>query len=110
MEKQEIFEKVAKHLLTQGKKSVYAHGDGDTLCSYKSPDGLQCAIGILIKDEFYFPGMEGQRATGKDVFRALERSLPNFPVWDNREFLQGLQHIHDDHDPPEMAWYPETHG
>lgn len=54
MEKQEIFDKVATHLLTQNKR---AH-DGSS-CVYRAPDGCKCAAGILVSDEDYSPSMEG---------------------------------------------------
>jgi hypothetical protein len=47
MTKQEIFDKVAAHLLTQRKRCVNQTGD----CVYRSDDGLKCAAGCLIPDD-----------------------------------------------------------
>ena len=46
---QETFDTVAKHLLTQRKKSH----DGFNSCLYRGPRGLKCAIGVLIPDSEY---------------------------------------------------------
>lgn len=49
---QETFDTVVNHLRQQGKRAY------DGICMYRAPDGSKCAVGILIKDEEYFPGME----------------------------------------------------
>ena len=53
MKKQEVFNKVAAHLLAQGKPALKGED-----CVYRSKDGLKCAIGCLIPDENYTPEME----------------------------------------------------
>ena len=62
MNEQETFDNVALHLLKQGKKAVGSY-DGssysETVCKYRSKDGLKCAVGCLIPDEMYDPLMEG---------------------------------------------------
>ena len=51
----EVFNKVEEHLLSQGERSVkYLE-----LCVYRGEYGMSCAIGCLIKDEFYHEGLEG---------------------------------------------------
>jgi hypothetical protein len=88
MTRQEIFDKVAKHLLTQNSKAV----DADSRCQYKMPDGRRCAIGCLIPDELYDPEMEGE---------LLRDLLKKFPVlqtlWSDadRYFVCSLQMVHD---------------
>jgi hypothetical protein len=54
MNKQKVFNKVTKHLLTQDEQSI---GEDNT-CLYRSPKGLKCAIGCLIKDKFYTKELE----------------------------------------------------
>jgi hypothetical protein len=44
---QEVFDQVAKHMLTQ--KAQCALEDG--VCAYRGNDGLKCAAGCLISDE-----------------------------------------------------------
>lgn len=60
IEEQEIFSKVATHLLTQKRKSTDAGGT----CKYRGPNDLKCAIGCLIGDNEYHPMMEGRNAFG----------------------------------------------
>jgi hypothetical protein len=50
---QEVFDLVAKHLLTQNKRSDNVIG-----CCYRSRNGLKCAAGCLIPDESYNKSME----------------------------------------------------
>lgn len=62
-------------------------------CLYRREDGLKCAIGALIPDEEYRSSFEGNavRMIYKDVPALQSVDLP---------FLQDLQFLHDDHDPP----------
>ncbi len=56
MSAQEVFDKVAEHLLTQNKKSIGLNGG----CCYRGENGLTCAAGCLIPDDKYSPQMERQ--------------------------------------------------
>ncbi len=47
MTKQEIFDKVATHLLTQNEKALNSVGG----CVYRTDKGLKCAVGCLIPVE-----------------------------------------------------------
>lgn len=76
---QEVFDKVANHLLTQNKKSI---DEGLDECLYRSPDGLKCAIGCLIPDDMYKEEMEGAYIH----FRAKE---------EHEKLLRELQQLHD---------------
>lgn len=56
MTAQEIFDKVAHHLLTQNAKSQICEGQ----CVYHhSSSGRKCAVGCLIPDDKYCTNMEG---------------------------------------------------
>lgn len=59
----EIFEVVRAHLLKQGRKSlepvVEDVSPRNLACLYRGDGGCACAIGALILDEFYKPGIEG---------------------------------------------------
>lgn len=46
---QEIFDVAVTGLLKQGKKSMQTTG----ACAYRGVEGCKCAVGFLIKDEFY---------------------------------------------------------
>ena len=54
---QEIFDKVASHLITQGVQATYRplinQGDSYPSCAYRGDNGTMCAAGCLIPDEEY---------------------------------------------------------
>lgn len=111
MNKQQIFDTVAAHLLTQNERAV-----GDTgLCMYRVSKGgggvvLRCAIGSLIPDEMYTLNMEGAAVplllTMHPKLRAHLGITEAAPGKDDKEhyydidnpevaFLNKLQAIHD---------------
>ena len=91
---QEVFDVVATHLLTQNKKSQDSHGQ----CLYKGPNGLHCAVGVLIPDELYCSYIEGG-----GISEAISYALSAGIVSPNREYrpyiklLHDLQSIHDEY-------------
>lgn len=99
MTPQEIFNKVVTHLFDQGGKSE--HGG---LCRYRDPYGNSCAVGCLIPDEIYDPGIEGAGLRGLTerrfhserqlkLVKVLERSGIAEPTL--RKLLERLQSVHD---------------
>ncbi len=112
MNRQEIFDRVATHLLTQGGKSWlvrYSSGGGE--CAYRGEKGLKCAAGILIPDELYTADMEGVAIppTGcmpasdtllggrtRTVMDALKAGGVEEAEW---SFVRALQQLHDGKDP-----------
>lgn len=108
MNHQEIFNKVAEHLLTQNAKAMLGEE-----CVYRSEDGCRCAIGCLIPDELYRPEFEGKNVDGLcavDLFSKLLHddeykykypliakhllgAKPNYAI--DLRFLARLQAIHD---------------
>jgi len=62
--KKQIYDKVAKHLLSQRARSMTGGR-----CVYRNPQGLKCAIGCLIPDSDYTKDIEG--------------GLVDFAVFDN---------------------------
>jgi hypothetical protein len=101
---QEIFNKVYVHLLAQGRKSEEKDAGS---CAYRSPEGLSCAVGCLIQDEFYSLGFEGlsiAAATCTDPDskdKALLKALTDsgIDVILSRKLLCELQDIHDNSSP-----------
>jgi hypothetical protein len=76
--KQEIFDVVAKHLLTQKAqaRTLVEYGSlGE--CAYRTGDGMRCAIGALINDADYDPTIEGLTVSN---LRTLSRLK-----WSNHE-------------------------
>lgn len=77
MTNQEIFDKVATHLLSQGKRSAL----GGVGCAYRGDGGLQCAIGCLIPDELYRYELEGWGAAFCTVGAVVAKLIDRLLVW-----------------------------
>lgn len=63
-------------------------------CMYRTTDGKKCAIGRHIPDELYASRMETKRCAHSDVWPAIPPELQDL----GREFLAGVQILHDDSD------------
>lgn len=101
---QEVFDRVVKHLLAQGKKSLSADASN---CAYRGFDGnmntLMCAVGCLIPDNLYKPAIDNDFSE-TDIESILYKfgmdGLFDFKVIDSSDinflnFLKKLQYIHD---------------
>ena len=88
-ELQEVFDKVATHLLKQGSRSYRKGG-----CAYRGKEGKMCAVGCLIADEHYRPSLEGRNLQSKAVQAALKDSGINV-TQDMQLMLEDLQSCHD---------------
>jgi hypothetical protein len=97
MNNQQAFDTMVQHLRKQRQKS---RNSGCGTCLYRGPDGLKCAVGVLIPDELYSKEMEGQA-----IDRLLISERNTFPelskLFDgvNELLLDGMQDIHDFHEP-----------
>ena len=86
---QEIYDTVARHLFSQGRKSAVRIG-GVYSCAYRGPRGLKCAVGCLIRDDEYIPSMEANGVTALSDRRRLPSRLgPHLNL------LLDLQDVHD---------------
>ncbi len=115
---QQVFDIVAKHLLTQMKRSerpgnyVGSNQDDEVpFCAYRASDGSKCAIGCLIPDDIYNPDWEGHCVgtllSCKPLFRKLfaPRSDSDQDLTEPwYAFLLGLQIIHDTSLPEEWEY------
>jgi hypothetical protein len=90
MDLQEIYNRVAEHLLQQGRRAM----DEEGVCRYRAGE-LSCAIGCLIKDEFYSEDLEDTLASSGPVISALSQSLSCGVSGYDALFLLDLQSIHD---------------
>ena len=95
----QVFKKVEDHLLSQGEQSMKYPFD---VCAYRGEYGMSCAIGCLIKDEFYYEGLEGiaMWADEKEEDRQmlLEEALIKSGIDLNStmtHMLSDLQSLHD---------------
>ena len=102
MTPQEIYDTVAKHLFTQGRRS----GDdrpqrGGFQCRYRGAEGTKCAVGAVMPDEAYDPDMEGHSIVGLFDPDATAEGGFKLPTWmkENLKLLVSLQDAHD------YSWY-----
>lgn len=103
---QGLFNTVKVHLLSQKEKSLKPAFPGDTACRYRGDGGLKCAVGCLIKDEYYSESLEGIAVTvnssigtqykAYNVIKAIEDSLGYTLSKAELTLLSSLQDIHDD--------------
>lgn len=91
MNLQETFDTVVNHLRSQNGKSRILTTDRE-ICLYRSPEGLKCAAGCLIPDEYYVPEME--RNGWGDVVLCFD--LPDhLKDSDSVDLVSLLQFVHD---------------
>ena len=101
MNLQETFDTVYIHLLTQNEKSMAPFPFPNTVevgaltCSYRGKNGTKCAVGCLIKDEFYNSSFEGKFSYAPVVSDALENSGVDMSVQGMHTMLLDLQEVHD---------------
>ena len=88
---QQVFDQVAKHLLTQGKRAT--NGGGSTQCRSRTHDGLMCAAGCLMSEEEYSEGFENISFEALSFDGIQARRLRHY------EMIQELQEIHDSVEP-----------
>lgn len=94
MTKQEIFDKVAKHLLRQNKKA-----EDNISCLYRTTAGLRCAVGCLIPKRLYDPGIEGCPVESfiQGGLSEIGEQIGLRPS--HQPLLKQLQVVHDDSEP-----------
>jgi hypothetical protein len=97
MNQQEIFDKVASHLITQGVKATYRRSGGYPSCAYRGDNGTMCAAGCLIPDEEYNPEFEGIPWMG------VRHDIPSLASLTDKDhaLIISLQGVHDD----DSSWY-----
>ena len=106
---QELFDKIATHLLTQGARSESSIGR----CLYRGDFGSKCAVGCLISDEEYDPKMEGSSVPCEKEYAYPSAGTLILQRWMESHgygtavglFLVGMQKIHDAKDPPSWRYY-----
>ena len=111
MTRQDIFDKIYRHLLKQNKKAARRRTrnsftgdmiDGD--CLYRTKKGLQCAVGCLIDDDNYSPQLEGRGFDANSVKQAILRSNKGIQLNPRtKDMLLELQAIHDAYSPDQWS-------
>lgn len=85
---QQFFDKSARHLLKQRRRSTSA--TEEDYCLYRGPNGLMCAVGVCIPDELYIKAMEGCSVSNLlKRYPLLHNYIPNV------ELAEELQQLHD---------------
>lgn len=99
MNKQEIYNIVAAHLLKQGRKAQRQRTcDESMMCVYRADNGDRCAFGILLPDNLYTPKMEGVSAASLcEEYPAIRQHLFGIEYTPGQDgnFVNALQHVHD---------------
>lgn len=110
MTDQQLFDKVAKHLLKQMERSADRNGN----CVYHNDHGQMCAVGCLIPNELYdksfehspvavASGVKSLTPTAKDI-EVAERIQKAAGLKKNQlDLAQALQNVHDESWPPDWA-------
>lgn len=98
-ELQEVFDKVATHLLKQKSRSYRKGG-----CAYRGKEGKMCAVGCLIANEHYRPSLEGVNVQSESIQAALKDSGIN--VTENMKFM--LEDLQACHDYNEVSMWPQA--
>lgn len=97
MKKQEIFDKVATHLMKQFEVCMGPYG----VCAYKA-DKLRCAIGGLIPAAAYKKDFDGREDSSiGTVGNADIRRAAGIRGADQTTLAINLQHVHDKYSPTE---------
>jgi len=88
VKKQTLFDRIARHLLTQNAKAVNRNGE----CRYRGPNGTKCAVGAVLPDKLYKRTLEGS-----DVSSLINKLGKDAPKWleENHYFLSSMQSLHD---------------
>ena len=93
--KQEVFEYIVKHLVRQGEPAMTSRW-GE--CTYRSPEGLSCAVGCIIDDDTYCDSMEGKSVIVLFETKLLETQdfvNPGSDIKGLQRLLSDLQTFHD---------------
>lgn len=68
--------------------------DPDFMCAYRTKDGKQCFIGMIMPDELYDPQMDADNSDIKFVLKNYPEVEKYFALIDS-DTLEDLQGIHD---------------
>ena len=96
-----VSETIRDHLTKQRAISGTTDPDtGKAYCKYRGENGAMCAVGCLIKEEYYSRGMEGDGCLSGRVQKVLTWSLGEEPDELMNAVLYRWQSYHDDASSP----------
>lgn len=94
----EISEMIRDHLINQNRQAIGSEHStqGGPICMYRGNDNCKCAVGILIKDEFYCDSLENLTIMDDAIQSAVAKSLGVEDLTKkDTEFLRSWQMYHD---------------
>jgi hypothetical protein len=92
---QDIADIVIPHMVKQNCKSTPTpHSSSWTSCMYRGHNNTMCAVGCLIKEQFYNKKLEGSNVMSFEVIKALKSSGVCTSQF-NMDLLKDFQRIHD---------------
>lgn len=104
MSSQQIFDIVATHLFTQGKRSMHIEvGRISGRCAYRGDNGLKCAIGVLLPDSVVRDTWDIYTVAIANICDDRNASVKNLTA--HKGLLTELQLLHDD----EYNWESTAH-
>ncbi|NQY57090.1 MAG: hypothetical protein HRT86_11520 [Ilumatobacteraceae bacterium] len=98
MSMQSVFTKVVQFLRLQGKPAMMHSPELGVGCAYRGEGNTCCAVGCLIKDEFYTSDMENTSLVDPKVRLALIES--GYEVDTDKELCKLLRALQRSHDAP----------
>lgn len=94
--KQEVFNQVAIHLLTQNERSITQDPDGSESCQYRGANGLSCAAGCLMSDAEYLEILGNYNIEGSSWDGVIAKTRLDFAKASAHiDLIVRLQAIHD---------------
>jgi hypothetical protein len=97
MDTQKVFDTVLAHARRQGKKCQITDEYGHKICVYRNGLGSACFVGALIKDENYYPELEGLSVKAWEVEEVVVASIGQEITGADMSLLDDLQFIHDNY-------------
>lgn len=98
---QEVFDKIWERAKDPRKSLRKPHDPENSLCAYRSPDGLKCFMGVLLPDQNYDPSMDDEKSVPTKTGIGYVKDFIPLDLSVSEEHLYRLQRIHD-------SWEPEN--
>lgn len=124
--RQSIYDKVARHLYSQGRQAMMLHTSEDfdgtkfttLMCAYRTDTGEKCAAGAIMPDEAYRKEFEGKNphwdASRPEEVQHQIAVACGCENHEDTDFLRYLQGVHDLHEPDQwpvrLGWVAGKYG
>ena len=95
MDMQELFNKAVGGIYNQGKPSYQPSMGSDAgVCMYRGPEGVKCAVGFIIDDEFYYERLEHSTVEAVEVTEAVNASIGRGITESEKVMMMRIQNVH----------------